>query len=284
MIKILHIEDEVNYRESLGMLLQDEGFHFIGANNYQEGLELLTSENPDVVLCDVKLPESSGLNLFENVKKQNISDAPFIFLSGLKEDDDIIKATKLLPEDYLTKPVSFDLLRTKIECAVEKFREQKQKFINADNSNFLNEYYEEEESHHKTSSLSRIIEGVTASVKRSKDYLYRPIRIDMEEEMPNLVIDDKYFALAIEDMLAEIFEHTSRCDMVEIKTILSTHLNKLYLTIQCESLDSKKVNDIISMPFIRKVMEFHGIEFSQSDDSTKGGIIMSIPSYRLVKP
>lgn len=116
-IKILCVEDEIDIRENIVDILKDEGFEVIGAENGKIGFEKFLKENPDIIISDIMMPEIDGYGLLKlireskNVRNQTI---PFIFLSALGQKDDIIKGIDKTANDYLIKPIDFDLLVAKV--------------------------------------------------------------------------------------------------------------------------------------------------------------------------
>src|SRR5262245_29692711 len=74
--RILVIDDEAPIRDSLKMMLEYEGYEFLGAATGQEGLALVEREAPDLVLLDVKMPGMDGLEVPERLR--NMNDAPAV--------------------------------------------------------------------------------------------------------------------------------------------------------------------------------------------------------------
>lgn len=113
MKKILVIEDEPEMRRNLLMILKLEKFQPIGAENGRRGLELVQREKPDLILCDVMMPELDGHGVLEALRKDPESAAiPFLFLTAKGERADFRAGMNLGADDYLTKPVArADLLQ-----------------------------------------------------------------------------------------------------------------------------------------------------------------------------
>jgi two-component system OmpR family response regulator len=115
MGKLLVIEDELILRENLKELLTIHGYDVATASDGEEGLQAIKSTNPDLVICDIRMPKLNGYELFEEVKNMPEAFMPFLFLSAKVEHDDVRKGMNLGADDYLTKPVN----KTDLLSAVE---------------------------------------------------------------------------------------------------------------------------------------------------------------------
>lgn len=127
MKKILVIEDEPEMRRNLATILKFEGFHSVTAENGRVGLDAARKEKPDLILCDVMMPEVDGYGVIAALRAQpETSAVPFIFLTARGEKPDIRAGMNLGADDYLTKPVAkADLLsaiRSRLERAAQQSR------------------------------------------------------------------------------------------------------------------------------------------------------------------
>jgi DNA-binding NarL/FixJ family response regulator len=106
MKRILVIEDEPEMRRNLATILRLEQFHPIPAENGRVGIELAAKENPDLILCDVMMPEVDGYGVLQALRENPRTVAiPFIFLTAKGEKPDVRAGMNLGADDYLTKPV-----------------------------------------------------------------------------------------------------------------------------------------------------------------------------------
>jgi len=105
MTQILVIEDDTNVRTLILKLLQAEGFDAMSAEDGQIGVQLAKVHEPDLIICDIMMPECDGYSVL-NQLRQNASTAaiPFIFLSAKSERIDLRQGMELGADDYLTKP------------------------------------------------------------------------------------------------------------------------------------------------------------------------------------
>jgi DNA-binding NarL/FixJ family response regulator len=113
MKKILVIEDEPEMRRNITALLRYYDYEPIAAENGRQGVELARREKPDLILCDVMLPELDGHGVLQAIQTDSaLARTPFIFLTARGEKEDIRSGMNLGADDYLTKPVAnADLVR-----------------------------------------------------------------------------------------------------------------------------------------------------------------------------
>ncbi len=124
MAMILCVEDEPDIRHDIVEELQDAGFATIEAANGEVGLLEIRKHKPDLVLCDIAMPVMSGFELLVAVKENQaeLSGIPFIFLSALANQEDIVKGKRLGADDYLVKPIDFDLLLVTVESRLRQVK------------------------------------------------------------------------------------------------------------------------------------------------------------------
>lgn len=122
MITILCVEDEDDIRNLLVEEISEAGFTTLEATNGKQALELIISKWPDIVVCDITMPEMNGHQLFAEIQMnhEQLANIPFIFLTALSDKDNMVTALKAGAADYLTKPVDFDLLMAKIQGCVAR--------------------------------------------------------------------------------------------------------------------------------------------------------------------
>ncbi len=144
MKKIVLIEDEEPIRMALSELLRCMDYQTIAAENGDAGLKLIRETRPDLVLCDVGMPEMDGHTVLQKLREDNATSAiPFIFLTGRGDKDDLRKGMNLGADDYLTKPVSAAELRNAISVRLHRQEEIVQPYT--------------EELHHTEEKLKRLV-------------------------------------------------------------------------------------------------------------------------------
>lgn len=127
--RVLIVDDEGLNREMLCRRLQREGYRASGVHSGREALHLLRSEPFDVVLLDILMPEMSGMEVLQLLKRDTgLRHLPVIMLSALTDVDRVARCIELGAEDYLPKPVNAVLLRARLGACLEqkRLRDQEQ--------------------------------------------------------------------------------------------------------------------------------------------------------------
>jgi len=121
MSKILIIEDEESIRRVLVRILneEDSNFEIHEASDGKKGLESISKENFDLVLCDIKMPKIDGIELLQRTRKKN-SSLPFIMLTGHGNIETAVESMKLGAYDFISKPPDLNRLLTSVRNALEK--------------------------------------------------------------------------------------------------------------------------------------------------------------------
>ncbi len=123
MNKILVIEDDESYLDNIKILLEEEGYSVITASNGSKGIQRASKENPDLIICDIMLPDISGHSILEELRKrQKTKFVPFIFLTAKSSASDVREGMNLGADDYLTKPFLADDLLKAVETRLEKYK------------------------------------------------------------------------------------------------------------------------------------------------------------------
>ena len=119
--KILVIDDEDDYRAMIRITLKMIGYDVIEASNGLDGLAAVQMHHPDLVLCDVKMPEMDGYTLLGTLKEDpECAAIPFIFLTGNTAKSEMRQGMQLGADDYLTKPFTSDELITAIKTRLAR--------------------------------------------------------------------------------------------------------------------------------------------------------------------
>jgi DNA-binding NtrC family response regulator len=118
MPRILIVEDECGALNSLATLLTEEGYDALKASDGERGLFKALSEEPDLVLLDIRLPKMDGLTVLQKMR-QGHNDAAVIIMTADTTSSNAIKATQYGAFDYITKPINFDHLLILVKRALE---------------------------------------------------------------------------------------------------------------------------------------------------------------------
>lgn len=131
MIKILVIEDEDSVRENILDLLQAEDFDTVSAANGRIGIDLALAEFPDLVLCDMMMPEVDGYGVLSALRQEPLTATiPFIFLTAKSAKADFRQGMDMGADDYLTKPFTRAELLSAIMNRLERQATLKKHLIN----------------------------------------------------------------------------------------------------------------------------------------------------------
>jgi DNA-binding NarL/FixJ family response regulator len=120
--QILCIEDDAETAALIAEDLRDRGHSVEIATNGHSGLSAILKSNPDLVLCDINMPGMTGFELMERllILAPQFEAVPFIFLTARTDRDSELKGRRLGADDYVTKPVDFEILAAIIDARLGK--------------------------------------------------------------------------------------------------------------------------------------------------------------------
>jgi DNA-binding response OmpR family regulator len=128
MKKILVIEDNQDILANTAEILELSNYHVITASNGRIGVEQALKYKPDLILCDVMMPELDGYGVLHMIQKnQELVETPFIFLTAKTDQSDIRKGMSLGADDYITKPYDATDLLSAVESRLKKAEAIKRK-------------------------------------------------------------------------------------------------------------------------------------------------------------
>lgn len=123
--QILLIEDVTEILENIIDILQLRRIHVITATNGRTGIELASRFKPDLILCDILIPEVNGYDVLKFVRTTDgLQAIPFMFLTSQSERDDIKRALDLGASGYIVKPFDGELLINRVEALLMQHRQQ----------------------------------------------------------------------------------------------------------------------------------------------------------------
>jgi DNA-binding response OmpR family regulator len=128
LTKILCVDDTQDLRENMNIILSQEGYEVIEATNGADAYEKFTNTLPDLIICDIDMPIMNGYDFFKKIHKdhqESLSNIPFIFLTGLNHKDNHLEGIRLGVDDYMLKPIDFDILLSTIKAKLSKTGERK---------------------------------------------------------------------------------------------------------------------------------------------------------------
>lgn len=193
MKKILVIEDEAAIRESIVELLEAENFKAMGAEDGKAGVQVAQDYLPDMILCDVMMPELDGYGVLHSLR-QNPATAtiPFIFLTARVSKTDFRQGMELGADDYLTKP-----------CTASEL-------LSAINSRFEKQEKLQYQSHKQLDSL----------------------RSSIALSLPHELRTPLNAILGLSELLIDDYEQIERSEILELSTGIHSAASRLYRLIQ----------------------------------------------------
>ncbi|MFG6584966.1 response regulator [Sulfitobacter sp. 1A12779] len=121
---ILCVEDEPSLRDDIAFELHEAGYAVAAAADAREALAILESRRPDLILCDILMPGMDGRGFISHLRKTHpdLDDVPFVFLTALSSRQQVIDGRIAGADDYLTKPIDYDLLRATVESRLNRMQ------------------------------------------------------------------------------------------------------------------------------------------------------------------
>lgn len=129
MSKIIVIEDQEDIRENVKELLEQKGFQVETANNAEEGFQLTNSFSPDLILCDLMLPDHSGIDFIKRLKENNeLKEIPVIIITGHSQKEIFRNSMTQGADDFIVKPFKAKELFDAVEAQLSKAKIRKQDY------------------------------------------------------------------------------------------------------------------------------------------------------------
>lgn len=121
MKSVLVIDDNPDIRENTAEILELAGYRTLTASNGKEGVEMAQKEKPNVIVCDIMMPELDGYGVLHLLRKnEETQSIPFVFLTAKTERSDFRKGMEMGADDYITKPFEDIELLNAIEVRLKK--------------------------------------------------------------------------------------------------------------------------------------------------------------------
>lgn len=123
--RLLCIDDEQRILDILVEELSDHGFEVKGVSVSARALDEIVAFKPDLVICDIMMPAPSGYDLLEQIRARQdaIASIPFVFLSALSDRVDVLKGRRLGADDYVTKPIDFEMLTEIVKARLNRTKD-----------------------------------------------------------------------------------------------------------------------------------------------------------------
>jgi signal transduction histidine kinase len=122
---ILLVDDEEGIRNVLGIALEDSGYHVLKATSGEEALSIFRSNNPTIVLTDIKMPGMDGLELLQKIKEES-PETEVVMITGHGDMELAVKSLQCEAADFITKPIHNDALEISLKRVHERMDLKKQ--------------------------------------------------------------------------------------------------------------------------------------------------------------
>lgn len=185
---IMVVEDNDEIRDYLRSLLEQD-YNLFLAKDAQQATSMMKTHFPDLVITDIMLPDGSGLDILKDIKAfYQTAHIPVILLSALANEETMLEGSKLMADDYITKPFNAELLRIRISNILQSRHQLKEKYssnveqfertqaeqVNDSDRRFLNNLSAIVES--KLSDQRLSVDGIANDLHLSRVQLYRKVK------------------------------------------------------------------------------------------------------------
>jgi diguanylate cyclase (GGDEF)-like protein len=121
MYKLLAIDDDAGILDLVQSFLEEDGYDVFTALGGEEGISQAQALKPDLIICDVEMPDLDGWHVLEAIRKHTqLQHTPFLFLTGLDDMKYLRQGMNLGADDYLTKPFNYKQLSQAVAVRLEK--------------------------------------------------------------------------------------------------------------------------------------------------------------------
>lgn len=119
---ILCAEDQEDLRTDICDELREAGYTVLEAADGEDTLRQIDAAVPDLILCDINMPGRNGYEVLEEIRtrRPDLADTPFIFLTALSDPREVVDGKRLGADDYLVKPIDFDLLLATVDARLRQ--------------------------------------------------------------------------------------------------------------------------------------------------------------------
>lgn len=168
MKTILLIEDNPDMRENTTEILELAHYNVVTAENGKKGIKLAQEQQPDLIICDIMMPELDGYGVLHLLSKESeTASIPFIFLTAKAEKTDYRKGMTLGADDYLTKPYDDVELLSAVETRLRKNDLLKNEYSRTEEG--LNQFLNEVKSFE---SLKKLSENKKTKLYKKREIIY----------------------------------------------------------------------------------------------------------------
>jgi CheY-like chemotaxis protein len=169
MKSVLVIDDNADIRENTAEILDLAGYKTFTAENGKKGVELALQEKPDVIVCDIMMPELDGYGVLHLIRKNAATEnIPFVFLTAKTERSDFRKGMEMGADDYITKPFEDIELLNAIEVRLKKAAVLDNKYAPTEQG--INQFFRDARN---AGLLTQLAEQYNSDMYSKKQVLYQ---------------------------------------------------------------------------------------------------------------
>lgn len=215
-LTILYIEDEKNIRENVKKVLELLCENVFDVENVEDAKSILEKERIDIIISDINLPGTNGLDFVENIRTID-KTIPVILLSAYTDTKYLLAATKLKLIDYLTKPIDFKILNNALHKCVQDIIDNSRYIISFSEEINYNVLYKRLYDNKSNSEIS-----LTAKELELLDYLIlNSNRIVSQEELKNNIWKDSFEATdsALKNLLNKLRKKIGKESIINISGV-----------------------------------------------------------------
>ncbi len=278
--KILTIEDEAPIRNGIVAYLEDSGFKMLEATDGHSGLELFRREEPDVVLCDLRLPGIDGLEILATITDES-PETPVIVVSGVSLLSYAVQALKRGAWDYVTKPIhDMAVLENAVRRVLKhaelvrqnrEYRENLEK-LNRELTQTLRQLQDDEEAGRAIQYQLLPEDEKTFGGYRFRRRLYPSMYLS-GDFMDYFQIDDRHIGF----YMADVSGHGAASAFVTVMlhTLIVQYRDTLWQTHDNTILDPRRVLQRLNRDYCRQNLDKHLTMLYGVIDLAKNSLIYS---------
>lgn len=139
MKKILIVEDNTELNRALTNNMRMDGYEVTSAKTAKDALQYIVSEQIDLMILDVNLPDENGYNLCVKIKQH--ADIPIVFLTANDMESDVIRGYEIGAEDYITKPFSMNVFRRKVLAILKRLNQKEESSVFFDDGHLKLDFF-----------------------------------------------------------------------------------------------------------------------------------------------